>query len=112
MSPQNDYLVQIPDHPSAHQNRTTHLSAHLNHSKPQIAAGQLVLSGPSLSSYPGEGEGADGVPEPTGSIMVLRAGSEEQVWEMIRGNPYATEGVWDLGRAAITRFRCAVRTAL
>ena len=104
-----DWLVQIPDKPSAQESRMSHLKAHLEYNKPQIAAGQLVMSGPTLAAQP---KSADEIPTVTGSVLLLRAGSEDEVLSMLRNNPYATEGVWDVDQAAITPFRCAVRTPL
>ncbi|MCJ1473384.1 hypothetical protein MMC13_002035 [Lambiella insularis] len=109
MTAQYDYLVQIPDHPNAQQHRMRHLSAHLSYNKPQIAAGQLVLSGPTLAAHP---KSADEVPAMTGSVLLFRAGSEAEVWELVKENPYAKEGVWDVDGTVVTPFRCAVRTAL
>lgn len=104
-----DWLVQIPDRPNAQQSRMTNLSAHLSHNKPQIAAGQLVLSGPTLAAQP---RSAEELPAMTGSVLLFKAGSEEEVWEMVKDNPYAKVGVWDMERAVITPFRCAVRTGM
>ncbi|MCJ1378976.1 hypothetical protein MMC17_002075 [Xylographa soralifera] len=109
MSGQYDWLVQIPDHPNAQSDRMSNLSAHLNYNKPLIVAGQMVLSGPTLSAQP---KSENEIPKMTGSVMLLKTGSEEEVWEMVRENPYAKVRVWDLDKAVITPFRCAVRTAM
>ena len=106
---QYDWLVHIPDQPNTLQSRMSNLNAHLDYNKPQVAAGRLVMSGPTLALHP---ENAAETPAMNGSVMVFRAGSEEEVWDIIKGNPYATTGVWDLERAAITPFKCAVRTGL
>lgn len=87
----------------------SNLPAHLSYNKPLIVAGQMVLSGPTLSSQP---KSADEVPDMNGSVMLLKASGEEEVWEMIRENPYAKVGVWDLDRVQITPMRCAVRTGM
>lgn len=104
-----DYLVQIPDKPDAFASRMSHLTAHLDYNKPQIQADKLVLSGPTLAHQPKD---AEDKPAMTGSVLMFKAGSEEEVWEMVRGNPYSREGVWNLDQATITLFKCAVRKAL
>ena len=109
MTSQYDWLVQIPDYPNAQPHRISNLPAHLSYNKPLIVAGQMVLSGPTLSSQP---KSADEVPDMNGSVMLLKASGEEEVWEMIRENPYAKVGVWDLDRVQITPMRCAVRTGM
>ena len=109
MAQQYDWLVQIPDKPKALQNRMSNLSAHLNYNKPQIEAGKLVFTGPTLSSQP---KSADEVPAMTGSVTLFKASSEEEVWQMVRENPYAKAEVWYMERATVTPFRCAVRKGM
>ena len=105
-----DFLVQIPDKPNSLPHRLSNLPAHLAYNKPHVEAGKLVLTGPTLASHPpAQPQG----PLPmTGTVTIFKAGSEEEVWEMVRGNPFATEGVWDMERASVTPFRCAVRVAM
>ena len=87
----------------------SNLSAHLNYNKAHIEGGSLVLTGPTLSSQP---KSADEVPTMTGSVMLFKAGSEDEVWQMVKENPYAKVGIWDVGRATVTPFRSAVRKAM
>ena len=109
MSSPCDWLVQIPDLPDAHESRTSHLAAHLEYNKPQVVAGKMVLSGPTLASQPAL---AGAPPAITGSLMCFRTGSEAELWEILNANPYAQLGVWDMPKAVVTPFKCAVRTAL
>ncbi|KAL8784618.1 MAG: hypothetical protein Q9213_003873 [Squamulea squamosa] len=109
MSTTYDWLVQTPDLPNAQQARLSNLSAHLAYNQPHIEAGNLVLTGPTLASQP---ESADQIPAMTGSVSLLKAGSEEEVWAIVRENPYAKVGVWDLDRATVTPFRCVVRVGM
>lgn len=104
-----DYLVNIPDKPNAISGRMSHMSAHLEYNKPQAQADQLVLSGPMLDHEPKD---AEDKPLMTGSVMVFKASSVEEVWDMVKGNPYSTEGVWDLERATVTLFKCMLRKPL
>ena len=112
--PSCDWLVQIPDLPDAKENRMSNLSAHLEYNGPQIAARQLVMSGPTLAKKKDDDNDKDENKPPTitGSVLVFRAANEEGVWEMIKGNPYAKLGVWNLDKTTVTPFKCAVRTPL
>ena len=47
-----------------------------------------------------------------GSVMLIKAESEEKVWERIKKDPYVEGGVWNLDEVKVWPFRCAIRTAL
>lgn len=100
--------MQIPDKPNALQNRLGARPAHLTNLKPRIEAGQVVFGGATLSSHPAEGEG----PDMTGSVMLIKADTKEEVVEFLKNDEYTKQGAWDVANATITPFRCAVRTAL
>ncbi len=87
----------------------SNLPAHLQYNQPYIDSGSLVFTGPTLASQPA---GPDEVPAMTGSVTLFKADSEDEVWEMVRGNPYAKCGVWDMEKATVTAFRCAVRKGM
>ena len=108
MSQLYDWLVQISDLPNALQKRMDNLQAHLSYNKPQIEAGTLVFSGPTLSSQPKSNE----IPPMTGTVMLLRASTEEEAWKLVKENPYATTGIWDMDKAVVTPFRCVVRKGM
>lgn len=109
MSQQYDWLVQIPDKPNALRTRLDNRPAHLSHNKPQIEAGKIVFGGPTLSR---QRESEDEGYEITGSVTLFRASSEEEVWDMVKADPYAKIGVWDLDRVVVTPFWCAVRIGM
>jgi uncharacterized protein YciI len=107
--PLHDWLVQLPDKSGVLPTRMQHLAAHMQHNKPNVEAGTIVMSGPTLSSHPkSAGEGL----AMTGSVMLWRAASEEEVWRSLKEDPYAREGVWDLDKATVTPYYCGVRKAL
>jgi len=108
MSTKYEWLVQIPDHPSSLEKRLAVRAAHLDEIKPSIDSGTVVFGGATLSKQPAEGE----VPDMTGSVMLIRAESEEKVRELLQGDIYARGGAWDVEKAKIWPFRCAVRTAM
>jgi uncharacterized protein len=104
-----DWLVQTPANADDLESRINTRPAHLEHNKPLIAAGKLVFGGPSLAAHP---KTADEDLAITGSVMMIRAGSEEEVRQMVRDDPYAKVGFWDAEAAVITPFRCALRKPL
>ena len=50
--------------------------------------------------------------QPQGSVMLIKASSEEEVREWIANDEYVKGGAWDVSKMTIVPFRCAVRTAL
>lgn len=103
-----DYLVEVPDRAGSLAKRLAARPAHLAKLQPRIDAGQIVFGGATLSSHPAEGEGFD----MNGSVMLIRANSEDEVREIVLDDEYAKQGLWELKELKITPFRCAVRTAL
>jgi uncharacterized protein YciI len=104
-----DWLVETPANAEDLESRINTRPAHLEHNKPLIEAGTLVWGGPSLAAHPkAAGEDLAIV----GSVMCIRAGSEEEVREMIRNDPYAKVGFWYPEKAVITPLRCVVRKPL
>lgn len=108
MSAQREWLVTVPDHPNAIEKRLAARPKHLDNLKPRIDAGQVVFGGAMLSEQPGEGES----PKMTGSVMLFKANSEEEVRQLLEADEYTKGGAWDVSKATIQPFRCAVRTAL
>lgn len=106
--PSAEWLVHVPDFPGALQKRLASRPDHLNNLKPNIDAGVVVFGGATLSKQPAEGEG----PDMTGSIMLIKAESEEKVRETLENDAYTKGGAWDVKNAKIYPFKCAVRTAL
>jgi uncharacterized protein len=103
-----EYLVTIPDVPGTLEKRLQVRPAHLANLKPLIEKGQVVFGGAMLTKQPAEGES----PDFTGSCMLIKANSEEEVKDLINGDEYAKAGTWDIAKAQIVAFKCAVRTAL
>lgn len=103
-----EWLVTIPDHPNALSARLAARAAHLSNLKPRIAAGQVVFGGAMLSSQPEEGQ----TPPMTGSVLLVKADTEQEVWDLIRGDEYVKQGAWDVEKATVVAFKSAVRSAL
>ncbi|KAI5867885.1 hypothetical protein GGS23DRAFT_591695 [Durotheca rogersii] len=104
-----DFLVQIPDRPGVLATRVGNVPAHMERLKGLIEAGTIVMSGPTLAAHPADGE--QGLPI-NGSALLIRATSEAEVRTVLAGDVYARLGVWDLERATVTPYLCAVRKPL
>ncbi|KAH8695632.1 hypothetical protein BGW36DRAFT_361317 [Talaromyces proteolyticus] len=102
-----EYLVTVHDHPGLLATRLAARKRHLAKLAPRINAGQIVFGGAILAKEPVENQD----PEFTGSVMLIKANSKEEVKEIILDDEYA-KGLWDLSQLDIIPFRCAVRTAI
>lgn len=107
-SPKYEWLVTVPDKPSALQKRLAARPAHLTQLNPRIDAGQVVFGGAILGKQPGDGE----TPAMEGSVLLVKADTEEEVRELINSDPYAKQGAWDVEKATIIPFKCVIRTAI
>jgi uncharacterized protein len=107
-TPTKEWLVQIPDHPNALEKRLAVRPEHLSNLKPKIEAGIVVFGGAMLSEHPEEGQG----PDMKGSVMLIKANSEQEIRDYLENDPYTKGGAWDISKATITPFKTAVRTAL
>jgi len=101
-----EYLVQIPDFPNALDKRLAVRPQHLKDITPKVEAGKVVLGGAMLSRQPKEGE----QPDMLGSVMIVKADSEEEVKEMLENDIYAKGGAWDVQNANIWNFKTALRS--
>ena len=100
-----EYLVQIPDFPNSLDKRLAVRPQHLKDITPKLQAGKIVLGGAMLSKQPKEGE----APDMTGSVMIIKADSEEEVRGMIENDVYTKGGAWDVENMKVWCFKTAVR---
>ncbi|EXJ71705.1 uncharacterized protein A1O5_05513 [Cladophialophora psammophila CBS 110553] len=107
-TPTKEWLVIIPDHSNALEKRLAVRPQHLQALKPKIDAGIVVFGGATLSKQPSEGE----TPDMTGSAMLIKANTEQEVRDFLENDPYTKGGAWDVSKAQIRPFKCAVRTAM
>ncbi|KAI0530441.1 hypothetical protein GGR58DRAFT_524477 [Xylaria digitata] len=105
MPGQNDFLVHLPDKPGVLKTRMEHIGAHLTHNKSLLEAGSLILSGPTLTGHPEDPK--QGLPI-TGSVLIFRTGTAEDVWQILAADPLAKAGVWDMEKATVTPYRCGL----
>lgn len=103
-----EYLVTVPDKPNALQQRLAARPKHLAELKPKMDRGQVVFGGANLSEQPKGGE----TPAMIGSVLLVKADCEEDVWTMLREDPYTVGGAWDVDRATVAPFKCAIRLAM
>ena len=106
MSEQCDWLLQVPINPDDMETWTNTRAAHLAHLKPYIEAGTIVFAGPTLATHP---KTPDDEMKVTGSVMLFKAGTAEEVRAIVKENPFVGVGIWDMERAVVTPFQCAVR---
>ncbi|KAF3934674.1 hypothetical protein ABW20_dc0104386 [Dactylellina cionopaga] len=105
---QNEWLVILPDHPDAVERRLEVRSKHLEAAGARAAAGVINFGGIMLHEHLKEGE----IPKFKGSIMMLKVETKEEVLEIIKGDKYVENNVWDLDKIEIYPFRTALRKAL
>ncbi|KAL4790350.1 hypothetical protein BDV19DRAFT_394121 [Aspergillus venezuelensis] len=108
MSEIYDWLVQIPISQDNLDAWAKTRDAHLAHLKPYVVDQTIVFAGPTLAQHPKSS--SDPLPI-TGSVMMFRAGSEQEVRDIVGKNPFVEAGVWDMQRASVQPFKCGVRTA-
>ena len=78
---QTIYVIIGHDAPDAKDKRPQHRPAHLRHLEPLAKAGQVILAGPFT----------DG----SGSMIIVKAESREEVWQMVARDPYVQHGVFN-----------------
>ena len=104
----NEYIVILPDHAKSLSKRLAVRPAHFAGLKADVEAGDIVFGGATLAKHGAEGE----QPDMNGSVMLIKAESEEKVWERIKKDPYAEGGVWNVDEVRVMPFKCAIRTAM
>lgn len=103
-----EWLVIIPDKPNSLQKRLAARPLHLEKIQPRIKTGEVVFGGATLDEQPA----VDGTPEMNGSVMLMKADTEQEVRAVVESDEYTKNDVWDLEKLQIIPFRCAIRTAL
>ncbi|CZR59658.1 uncharacterized protein PAC_09552 [Phialocephala subalpina] len=100
-----EWLCVIPDYPGILAKRMEIRPAHFEGLKAALEKGHFKMGGALLDEVPKEGEGL----KINGSTVVAWASSKEEVLEILKGDIYAREGVWDLEKVQIYPFKCAFR---
>ncbi|KAK6499610.1 hypothetical protein TWF481_009975 [Arthrobotrys musiformis] len=105
---QNEWLVILPDKPGAIERRLAVRGEHLRVATERAANGIINFGGVMLDEHIKEGE----VPKFKGSIMLISVETKEEVLEIIKGDKYVENDVWDLEKVEIIPFKTALRKAL
>ncbi|KUJ12125.1 uncharacterized protein LY89DRAFT_624569 [Mollisia scopiformis] len=100
-----EWMVIIPDVPGKLEKRMEVRPKHFEGLKTAMEKGFFKTGGALLDEVPKEGEGL----KISGSTVVAWASSKEEVMEILKGDIYAKEGVWDLEKVQIWPFKCAFR---
>ncbi|KAG9764096.1 hypothetical protein KCU73_g1114, partial [Aureobasidium melanogenum] len=104
--PLYDWFVHLPDNPNMLQTRLENRPKHLEHNQPLMDSAKIFFGGPMLSAQPTSPE--DGMTKIIGSIHVIKSASEEEVWELVKDDPYAKLEVWDMERVSVTPMKVFV----
>ncbi|RAL07194.1 uncharacterized protein BO97DRAFT_307695, partial [Aspergillus homomorphus CBS 101889] len=114
---EKSYLLLLPDnpHPTTITTRLENRENHLAHNAPYFASGEIGFGGPMLSSHDNtqtknpdsnnEDDNELNLSKIIGSIHLVHAASEEEVWAMGRADPYAVLGMWDLEAVEVVPVR-------
>ena len=97
-----EYLVLVPDFPGKLQTRVATKAAHGEGAMSMINRGRLPYFGVTLAKHAKEEETS---PDINGSMMVVRAESEEVVRDFLAMDAYTMAGVWDVANAKIVPFK-------
>ncbi|KAF4957100.1 hypothetical protein FGADI_3319 [Fusarium gaditjirri] len=88
-----EYLVIIPDLPDVLAKRQVLLKPHNQEAAPLVKAGRVPFFGSTLAHHSPEGQQV----AENGTVMIIKAESEEEIKEIIRKDIFTIEGVWDFG---------------
>ncbi|KAB8246912.1 hypothetical protein BDV35DRAFT_392592 [Aspergillus flavus] len=105
MSTKKEFICLVPDKPGSLQKRLEVRNQHLEGVKPLVQNGSIVCGGGTLDSHPAPGE----TPPFNGSALIVVAENEAEVKALISNDIYTRSGVWDVEKAQIIPFMCAVR---
>ncbi|KAJ9424454.1 hypothetical protein QL093DRAFT_2574196 [Fusarium oxysporum] len=96
-----EYLVIIPDLPDVLAKRQVLLKPHNQDAAPLVKAGRVPFFGSTLAHHSPEGQQV----AENGTVMIIKAESEEEIREIIRKDIFTIEGVWDFGKLSIWPFK-------
>ena len=105
MSQQPHWLITIPAKITNPQLAQETRPSHIAHMKSLFDSGTIIFSGPTLKEHPKE---PGQPPAITGSVWVIKAGSEDEVRQHARENPFAKVGIWDVKAAEVRPFILAL----
>ncbi|KAF4341698.1 Fusaric acid biosynthesis 2 [Fusarium beomiforme] len=95
-----EYLVHVPDHPDVLAKRKVLLKPHNENAAPLVRAGRVPWFGSTLAHHSAEGQPI----AENGTVMIMKAESEEEIKEIVRSDIFTIEGVWDFEKMTIWPF--------
>ncbi|KAI3554967.1 hypothetical protein CABS03_01643 [Colletotrichum abscissum] len=104
-----EFLCILPDKPDALARRLEVRPTHLENAQGHKSNGKIAVGGAMFEKeHPVEGQ----TPGFKGSVMIYTVKDAEEAWELIRGDVYAKNDVWDLEKAQVIPFKSAIRESL
>ncbi|KAL8348629.1 hypothetical protein RB598_001750 [Gaeumannomyces tritici] len=103
-----EWLVVVPDVPGTLAKRMEVRATHFADLKRFDDTGNLKMGGALLEEIPADDEPSS--LKINGSTLVVEATSKEEIMEILKGDVYTREGVWDLEK--MWPFKCALRSAM
>lgn len=103
MSKTRDWLVEVPPSTSVAGYEKYH-EAHQQYLRQWADKRFLLFAGPRLASHEEDTRDL----KVLGSVLLFRVPAQEDVDTIIRADPYAESGVWDVRGITITPFWCII----
>ncbi|KAI0667077.1 hypothetical protein C8Q78DRAFT_1082584 [Trametes maxima] len=98
MSTKNYFVVTLIDLPGSVEARKKHSAAH--YQSPLVSGNIIQVAG--LLLQPGTlTTDADAAEKVQGSLVIAQAESLDKVWEVLKVDPYWTQGVWDQEKTTV-----------
>ncbi|KAF9774655.1 Aspartate kinase fub3 [Fusarium sp. DS 682] len=95
-----EYLVHVPDLADVLAKRKVLLKPHNDNAAPLVKAGRVPWFGSTLAHHSAEGQQI----AENGTVMIMKAESEEEIKDIIRQDIFTIEEVWDFDNLKIWPF--------
>ncbi|KAH8693138.1 hypothetical protein BGW36DRAFT_35059 [Talaromyces proteolyticus] len=105
MSAKLEWLCIVPDKPGMNAKRIEVRPTHLANLGPLLESKTIVAGAMFTEAHPTEGS----TPQFKGSMVIIQAGSLEEVRGILSKDVYTQSGVWDLENTQIIPYKSAVR---
>ncbi|TGZ83161.1 YCII-related domain protein [Ascodesmis nigricans] len=106
-APKFEFLCILPDKEGVREKRLEIRPLHFAGLQKLVEEGFLTWGGAMLNTVP-----TDDTLDFKGSALTAYASSKEELMEKLNSDPYAVHGVWDMEKAQIIPFKCALREPL
>ncbi|KAA8896547.1 hypothetical protein FN846DRAFT_893268 [Sphaerosporella brunnea] len=106
-----EWLCILPDFPGVHEKRLEVRPLHFAGIQALVEEGFLTWGGAALNDLPSDANDAKTFSF-HGSVLTVVGTRKEEVLAKLKEDPYAKAGVWDMEKAQIMPYKCAVREPL